>query len=106
MLAYHRGKGLKQTEILLGKNRHFLVHGIRQMLEYKADLNKAKVAVDPRYTSQACPKCGHTEKANRDREKHYFCCKNCGYQSNDDRIGAMNLQQKGIEYIVAVTTGA
>ncbi len=59
------------------------------MLEYKAALHEAKViAVDPKHISQACPKCGHTEKANRNKKKHMFCCKTCGYTSNDDRIGA------------------
>ena len=63
-------------------------------------MNKSLViAVNPKYTSQTCPKCGHIEKANRDKKKHIFCCKNCNYQSNDDRIGAMNLWRKGIEYI-------
>jgi hypothetical protein len=38
--------------------------------------------------------------------KHIFCCKTCRYTSNDDRIGAMNLQRKGIEYIVEVTKEA
>ncbi|GIP31424.1 hypothetical protein J2TS4_06340 [Paenibacillus sp. J2TS4] len=58
--------------------------------------------VDPRYTSQACPKCEHTERANRDKKKHRFCCQKCGYRSNDDRIGAMNLQRIGIQYIAEV----
>jgi len=26
-------------------------------------------------------------------------CKNCGYKSNDDRIGAMNLYRMGINYL-------
>ena len=80
---------------------------LRQLLEYKASMKQAKViAVDPAYTSQTCPKCGHTEKANRNKKKHIFCCKTCRYTSNDDRIGAMNLQRKGIEYIVEVTKEA
>ena len=76
---------------------------LRQKLEYKARMNKDMVmALDPQYTSQTCPKCGHTEKANRDKKNHVFKCKNCGYASNDDRIGAMNLHRKGIEYLSAV----
>ncbi|OOB79254.1 MAG: transposase [Epulopiscium sp. Nuni2H_MBin001] len=72
----------------------------RQYLEYKASINECMViCVDPRYTSQMCPKCGHIEKANRDKKNHTFCCKNCNYKSNDDRIGAMNLWRKGINYI-------
>lgn len=92
------------TEKVNINNRYVSVswafYQFRQLLEYKATMNKSLViAVNPKYTSQMCPKCGHIEKANRDKKKHIFCCKNCNYQSNDDRIGAMNLWRKGIEYI-------
>ena len=30
---------------------------------------------------------------------YLFSCKNCGYKSNDDRIGAMNLYRMGINYL-------
>lgn len=33
------------------------------------------------------------------RTLHLFTCKNCGYKSNDDRIGAMNLYRMGINYL-------
>ena len=72
----------------------------RQLLEYKAQMNNSMViVVNPKYTSQTCTKCGHIEKANRYKKKHIFKCKNCNYQSNDDRIGAINLWNKGINYI-------
>ncbi|WP_232698167.1 RNA-guided endonuclease InsQ/TnpB family protein [Brevibacillus daliensis] len=104
--------GVRQaTERVRVKDRYETVswafYQLRHMLEYKATLQQSKViAVDPRYTSQTCPKCGHTEKSNRNKKIHVFCCKTCQYTSNDDRIGAMNLQRKGIEYVVEVTTGA
>ena len=76
-------------------------YDLEQKLKYKAALNESSVInVDPRYTSQTCPVCGHTEKTNRDKKKHIFCCKACGYTSNDDRIGAMNLYRMGINYLV------
>ncbi|WP_338056003.1 transposase [Thermanaerosceptrum fracticalcis] len=79
----------------------------RSFLEYKAAMSGSSViAVDPKYTSQTCPKCGHTEKANRDKKKHIFKCKTCSYTSNDDRIGAMNLWTTGIEYVSKVTLQA
>lgn len=78
-------------------------YDLRQKIEYKARLNGNKViTVSPKYTSQTCPKCGHTEKGNRNKKLHIFVCKNCGYRSNDDRIGAMNLYRKGIEYLSTV----
>jgi len=80
-------------------------YDLRQKLEYKAKMSGNKViAVDPRYTSQTCPKCGHTERANRDKKNHIFKCNNCDYASNDDRIGSMNLHRMGIEYLSAVAS--
>ena len=61
-------------------------------LKYKALLKGSFVLnVPANYTSQRCPVCGHVQDTNRDKEKHCFCCRKCGYRSNDDRIGAMNL---------------
>jgi len=99
------------TERVFQKNRYYSVSWaffqLRRMLECKAALAGSKViAVDPRYTSQTCPKCGHKEKSNRNKKMHAFTCKSCGYQSNDDRIGAMNLQRIGSQYIAEVTQSA
>ena len=93
------------TEKVLVKDRYVSVswsyYDLEQKLTYKALKNHQLVEkVNPAYTSQTCPKCGHTEKANRDKHKHLFCCKNCNYKSNDDRIGAMNLHRMGIELLV------
>lgn len=75
-------------------------YDLEQKLIYKAKQNQSSVIkVDPRYTSQCCPVCGHMEKSNRNKKMHLFTCKNCGYQSNDDRIGAMNLYRMGINYL-------
>lgn len=93
------------TERIRTKDRYVSVswsfYDLEQKLIYKAKQNEsAVIKVDPAYTSQCCPKCGHTEKANRNKNKHLFTCKNCAYQSNDDRIGAMNLYRMGINYLV------
>ncbi len=92
------------TEKVNINNRYVSVswafYQFRQYLEYKAQMNNSIViAISPKWTSQMCPKCGHIEKANRNKKHHIFCCKNCSYTSNDDRIGAMNLWNKGIQYI-------
>ena len=74
-----------------------------QFLNYKANLNNSKViVVDAHYTSQRCPKCGVIHKENRNRETHSYHCNNCGYNSNDDRIGAMNLYELGKQYVSGV----
>ena len=75
-------------------------YDLEQKLTYKAQMNGSMVIkVDPRYTSQTCPICGHREKNNRDQGNHIFRCRECGYTSNDDRIAAMNLQKMGLEYL-------
>lgn len=93
------------TEKVRTKDRYVSVswafYDLEQKLIYKAKQNESTVIkVDPAYTSQCCPKCGHTEKSNRNKKTHVFTCKTCGYQSNDDRIGAMNLYRMGINYLV------
>ena len=92
------------TERVRTKDRYVSVswsfYDLEQKLIYKAKQNQSTVIkVNPRYTSQCCPVCGHIEKANRNKKLHLFACKNCGYKSNDDRIGAMNLYRMGINYL-------
>lgn len=94
----------KATEKVHVKDRYVSVSwsffDLEQKLIYKAKNNQsAVIKVNPAYTSQTCPVCGHTEKANRNKKTHIFCCRNCGYRSNDDRIGAMNLYRMGINYL-------
>lgn len=98
------------TERVRRKNRYASVSwafgDLRQKIEYKAALNGSLcVAVDPRHTSQRCPKCGHTERGNRDKWAHAFACRCCGYRSNDDRVAAMNLHSMGIQYRVQCEAG-
>ena len=92
------------TERVRTKDRYVSVswsfYDLEQKLIYKAKQNQSTVIkVNPRYTSQCCPVCGHIEKSNSDKKIHLFTCKNCGYKSNDDRIGAMNLYRMGINYL-------
>lgn len=97
--------GIRQaTEKVRIKDRYVIVswayYDLEEKLSYKARKHGSCVMkVDPRYTSQGCPRCGHVERNNRNKRLHTFCCKNCGYRSNDDRIAAMNLYQKGIAYL-------
>ena len=42
---------------------------------------------------------GVTDKANRHHDTHEYICDKCGYRSNDDRIGAMNIQFLGTLWV-------
>jgi IS605 OrfB family transposase len=46
--------------------------------------------IDPRYTSQICPCCGYTAKANW-KGYAYFKCMECGYEANRDRVASLNI---------------
>ena len=74
-------------------------YDLETKMDYKMPLKGSDtVKVSPTYTSQKCPRCGHTEAKNRDHEKHLFECCNCGLKSNDDRIGAINIRYLGMLY--------
>lgn len=88
------------TERVRRKDRYLYVSwpyaSLIEMVTYKARKNSQDVMlVTPDYTSQRCPVCGHIAKENRNKQKHSFKCRHCGYASNDDRVGGMNLRIKG-----------
>ena len=79
--------------------RSWSFYQFEQFLTYKAHENCSEVLkVSAKYTSQRCPKCGTIHKENRNYHKHLYRCQ-CGYKSNDDRIGAMNIQLLGTMWI-------
>ncbi len=62
------------------------------LLAYKATLAGSQVVwVDANYTSQMCPRCGHTSRANRPHKGLLFVCAMCGYTLHADLIGARNV---------------
>src|SRR2546430_488803 len=60
-----------------GLNKAILDQGwgmFRRMLEYKQRWCGGEViAVDPRYTSQTCPVCGHVSRKNRPQQALFSC---------------------------------
>ena len=73
---------------------------LNRILTYKAQAIGSQVLkVKPDYTSQRCPKCGRIQKENRHHDIHEYICDCCGYRSNDDRVGAMNIQILGTMYV-------
>ena len=68
---------------------------LHAMIAYKAARSGSMaIKVDADYTSQACPKCGHTEQANRPGKGLVFVCQNCHYALHADLIGARNVQMR------------
>lgn len=61
---------------------------LANFIEYKANLVGIQVEyVNPAYTSQTCPDCGHKNKA---KDRSYTCT--CGFNTHRDRVGAMNIR--------------
>jgi len=73
---------------------------------YKAQIFGVAVQlVDPRYTSQTCPECGHISKANRPT-RDTFCCKQCGYSGYSDYVAARNIAVRAAANQPMVSTKA
>lgn len=62
-------------------------------LQQRCEDNRACFrTVPPQYTSQRCPACGHTERANRSGE--VFRCQQCGHGDNADINAARNILER------------
>lgn len=64
---------------------------LTMLITYKAARLGIKVEqVDPAYTSQECPACGHRNKA---QDRTYVCC-DCGWMGHRDKVGAVNVSRR------------
>lgn len=82
---------IRSTTRTSRKNNHSLhnwsFYRLAQFIEYKAKLAGITVEyVNPAYTSQICPVCGHVHHAN---DRKYVC--KCGFHIHRDILGAMNI---------------
>ncbi|SHH33047.1 RNA-guided endonuclease InsQ/TnpB family protein [Streptomyces sp. 3214.6] len=69
-------------------------HQLGQHLKYKAQQAGVPfLEVDPRHTSQRCPRCGHTDKANR-LDRDHFCCRRCGLAGPADHVAGVNVRSR------------
>ena len=72
---------------------------IREVLSYKCQLaGVTLVTVNPAFTSQTCPKCGHVAAGNRESQA-VFQCVACGHEDNADINAATNILTLGLEQI-------
>ncbi|KEF33858.1 transposase [Deinococcus sp. RL] len=91
-------KGMTQGN--LGKQIHDVGWGqFFSILSSKAaEAGRRVVAVDPRYTSQRCRLCGHTERGNRVGQAN-FRCLSCGHAENADVNAAQNILAQGLRFV-------
>lgn len=91
IIKLERLANIRSTTRKSRKNNHSLhtwsFYRLAQFIEYKARLAGIKVEyVNPAYTSQTCPVCGHVHHAN---DRNYTC--KCGFHIHRDILGAMNI---------------
>lgn len=85
------------------KHRSWSFYQFEQFLNYKSHNNQSEtIKVSAAYTSQRCPKCGTIDKENRKHHLHEYHCSKCQYRSNDDRVGAMNIQLLGTQWVSGI----
>jgi putative transposase len=65
--------------------KRFAYRALQHSLSHKAKIEE----VNPAYSSQRCPSCGHVSRGNRDGIK--FHCQHCGRKGHSDVVGGMNL---------------
>jgi predicted RNA-binding Zn-ribbon protein involved in translation (DUF1610 family) len=88
IVADHPGALLVVEDLDLGGCRGQKRFAYRAL--HKALASKASVeVVNPAYTSQTCPSCGHVSRKNR--RKTQFTCVSCGRRAHADVVGATNL---------------
>jgi putative transposase len=67
-------------------------------IEYLAvKQGKVVIKINPKYSSQECRNCGHTDKSNRDGEK--FICTECGYHEHADIGAAKTIRDRALEIV-------
>jgi IS605 OrfB family transposase len=105
-----RKHGKKATKQQRRANRHaskWAFAELHAFLDYKAVLSGSLcVKVDADYTSQACPHCGYTARANRPQHGLLFVCQACHYTLHADLVGARNISLRTLVIRQAwMTTG-
>lgn len=100
--AEKHGRNVKAKSAL---NRSILQNNwyeFETLLKYKLEWSGGRLLkVDPKYTSQNCNKCGHTDKANRKDES--FKCLSCGHEDHADINGAKNILGRGTAFKLVET---
>ena len=79
-----------RSKLFRSRNNRWAYNHISNRLTELGRLEGFRVIkVNPAYSSQECPACGFTDRANRQGTS--FLCGQCGYGNHADVVGAINL---------------
>uniref|UniRef100_A0A6M3LU36 Putative transposase n=1 Tax=viral metagenome TaxID=1070528 RepID=A0A6M3LU36_9ZZZZ len=107
-IALENLKGIRSRQRLRhgqrSRHHNWAFAELRAFVSYKAALSGVPIEiVDPAYTSQTCPLCGHVSRSNR-KSQSEFCCGRCEYVGLADYIAAQNIAGKGAVNAPTVST--
>jgi len=89
----------KSVKAKAGLNRVITQQGWGMFFEFLGYKLKERggqlIKVDPKFTSQTCPKCKHISKENR-LSQSKFVCQKCHYTNNADIVGALNILDRWV----------
>lgn len=100
-IAIENLSGIRSTEKTVSRQQRYrhsswTFYLLRNYISYKAKLAGVPVVlVDPAYTSQTCPVCGHIAQENR-VSRNDFCCQSCGYAAPADSVAAVNIRSRAV----------
>jgi IS605 OrfB family transposase len=76
---------------------------LKERFEFKASAAGCRrEQINPAYTSQTCPECGHLEKANRKGD--VFQCLKCEHRGHADQIAAINQKSRYFDRRITLYT--
>ena len=84
---FKRGRKANRRDSMWSRGK--LSKRLKEALEWHGLLSEE---VEPAYTSQICPICGHLEKANRSQKS--FKCLHCGHEDDADHNAAINIMER------------
>jgi putative transposase len=94
MLTGIRERGNRLNRAMRTEINNWAFAQLKFFLVYKCKRSGVPLLeVDPRYSSQQCSQCAHTERANRPSQEH-FCCRHCCFQANADVNAAKVLEAR------------
>lgn len=93
-IALENLKGIREVTVRKSQRRKhnsWAFAQLRFFIDYKSKLAGVELKiVNPKYTSQRCSECGYVKKSNRKSQERFECGK-CGFKSNADKNGAINI---------------
>ena len=63
------------------------------IVKYSKERGIKVTLVNPAFTSQQCPICGHISRENR-KTQEKFCCVNCRHTDNADHNASINIMNR------------